>query len=69
MVYEQYITLNIGSIGNAFFAEDVPEKEDITYSEFLTSIGITTSCVTQSLAVYRIIDEKKWLFAKLKYGI
>jgi len=69
----QYTIIRRGVIANAFFLTETEDKDDMTYSVFLKSIGLAyldpKPKMSREMSIYHIVDEKKWLFAKLKYGI
>jgi len=68
----QCITLRLKSVADAFFLVDSKEKEEMTFSEFLSSVGLKPAesnfKMSKEERIYQIVDEKKWVVAILKYG-
>jgi len=65
---DQYTTIRHNLIHRAFFGEKIDDLP-----AFLTSIGLRFADLNPKMSkeayTYQIIDEKKWLFAKIKYGL
>ena len=69
----KHVVLKKSLIASVFLADDLFHNEDMNYSEFLQSIGLTTasprSKKQSETYIYQILDEKKWMLGKIKYGI
>lgn len=70
----EFVTIKNDTLNNSFFLDEGEEKENMTFSDFIKSIGlrqITTNINIDGVRdrVYQIIDHNKWFLAKIKYGI
>lgn len=53
--------------GTKFLFVPLTMFHDLTASERLSQLGIIDNLTTKS--VYKVVDEKKFMLAKIKYGI
>lgn len=69
----KFVSLINGTLLNPFLLEESKEKEDMTLSDFVRYIGlrgIAKKTIEGKVhLVYEIVDSKKWLLSKIKYGI
>lgn len=67
------VIIKMSMIVDAFLSEERKEKDDMTYTMFLKSIGLRSekNRKKQEKDTYRytIIDREKWMLGKIKYGI
>jgi len=52
-----------------FYCEQSPQNILYEFSKFINSKDLGVISIDYIYDIYEIVDEKKWLFSKLKYGI
>ena len=65
---DKYLTLKRGAVADIWFKER-QTNVSIDYEDFLRSLGLKTSFTSsyKQLTVYQVTDQKKLVFARLKY--
>ena len=52
-----------------FFCEQPQQNILYEFSEFINSKNLGVISIDYIYDIYKIVDEKKWILTKLKYGI